>query len=99
MQLGLRLDRAVKIILAAEYKSYEKALVLTGLQTLSEKRTILCRKFAKNCIKNENMTHMFPLNPGNVNTRHREKFYVQPATTERLAKSAIPCMQQLLNED
>ena len=60
---------------------------------------ILCKKFAKNCIKNQKMAHMFPLNPSNVNTRNKEKYFVQPATTGRLAKSAIPYMQRLLNED
>ena len=43
------------------------------------------------------MTDIFPMNTGNVNTR--VKLYVQPAATKRLAKSAIPYMQQLLNED
>ena len=42
--------------------------------------------------------HVF-LNPSNVNTRCKEKYFVQPATTGRLAKSAIPYMQRLLNED
>ena len=42
---------------------------------------------------------MFPLNQRDVNTRFKERLYVQPATTERLAKSAIPYKQRLLNED
>ena len=57
------------------------------------------KKFAKNCIKNEQMSHIFPLNSSNVSTRFKEKFHVQPAATEKLAKSAIPYMQRLLNED
>ena len=90
---------ALKIILADKYENYPAALIVTGLQTLSERRKILCKKFAKNCIKNQKMAHMFPLNPSNVNTRCKEKYFVQPATTGRLAKSAIPYMQRLLNED
>ena len=90
---------ALKIILASEYETYSAALFLTGLETLSERRKFLCKKFAKNCIKNKKMAHMFPLNPSIVDTRHQEKFYVQPATTGRLAKSAIPYMQRLLNAD
>ena len=88
---------ALKIILASEYDTYSTALFLTGLETLSERRKFLCIKFAKNCIKNKKMASMFPLNPSIVDTRHQEKFLVQPATTERLAKSAIPYMQRLLN--
>ena len=90
---------ALKIILADKYENYPVALIVTGLQTLSERRTILCKKFAKNCIKNQKMADMFPLNPSNVNTRYKEKYFVQPATTARLANSAIPYMQRLLNED
>ena len=45
------------------------------------------------------MSHLFPMNPRIANTRNKEKFYVQPALTSRLAKSAIPYMQCLLNED
>ena len=78
---------------------YEFALNLRGLKSLSERHTFLCKKFAKNCIKNVKMSHMFPLNQSNLSTRHQEKYYVQPATTERLANSAIPYMQRLLNED
>ena len=43
------------------------------------------------------MAHMFPLNESDVNTRNLEKYYVQPASTGRLKKSAIPYMQRLLN--
>ena len=55
--------------------------------------------FAKNCIKNGKMSHIFPLNPNITNTRNPEKFHVQPARTERLARYAIPYMQRLLNEN
>ena len=90
---------ALKIILASEYENYTTALEISGLKTLIERRKILCKKFAKNCIKNEKMKHIFPLNQSKVGTRYKEKFYVQPARTERLAKSAVPYMQRLLNED
>ena len=90
---------ALRIILGSEYEDYSSALKTTGLQTLSDRRTFLCKKFAKNCTKNPNMSDMFPLNPSTVNNRNTEKFYVQPATTGRLANSAIPYMQRLLNEN
>ena len=90
---------ALKIILASEYETYEQALLITGLLTLKERRKVLCKKFAKNCIKNEKMSHIFPKHFSIVNTRKQERFYVQPASTERLARSAIPYMQRLLNEN
>ena len=89
----------LSIILASQYENYTTALNISGIQTLSERRKTLCKKFAKNCIKNEQMSQMFPLNSSNVSTRFKEKFHVQPAATEKLAKSAIPYMQRLLNED
>ena len=57
------------------------------------------KSLQKTGIKNEKMKHIFPLNQSKVGTRYKEKFYVQPARTERLAKSAVPYMQRLLNED
>ena len=89
---------ALKIILAEEYEDYATALSITGLQTLRERRKMLCKKFARNCLKSEKMSHIFPMNPIVANTRNPEKYYVQPATTTRLAKSAIPYMQRLLND-
>ena len=89
---------ALKIILKTDYEDYENALALTGLDTLKQRRIILCKKFAKNCLKSEKTSNMFPLNPSTVDTRHHEKYYVQPAATSRLANSAIPFMQRLMNE-
>ena len=90
---------ALKVILADKYEDYTSALIVTGLDTLSERRKLLCKKFANNCVKSERMKHLFPRNSKVSNTRNPEKFYVQPATTTRLAHSAIPYMQRLLNED
>ena len=44
---------------------------------------------------------MFPLNRKmyQMNTRNKEKYLVQYANTERLKKSAIVYMQNLLNKD
>ena len=89
----------LKIILRNKYESYENALYITELGTLSDRRTQLCLNFAKKCVKNENMSYMFPLNSNgsNMETRYHEKFFVQNCRTERLAKSAIPYFQNLLN--
>ena len=90
---------ALKIILSEKYQSYLLALKVTGLPSLHERRKILCKKFALNCIKNEKTCHMFPKHTlrNVVNTRNPEKYYVQPARTDRLRYSAIPFMQRLLN--
>ena len=52
---------AMKIILNSNYTGYKEALELTGLPSLEERRVILCKKFAINCIKNKKTRHMFPI--------------------------------------
>ena len=90
---------SLKIILQNDYQTYSNALYITGLKSLYERRDDLCLRFAKNCLKNEQMKLMFPLNPISymINTRHREKFQVTQCKTKRLQRSAIPYMQKLLN--
>ena len=88
---------ALKIILKDGYTSYEEALKLTDLDTLSARRAKLCLNFAKKCTKKDLTSQMFPLNEHIVNRRHGEKYQVTVAKTNRLAGSAIPYMQRLLN--
>ena len=90
---------AIRIILQENYLNYTHALKVTGIPTLKSRRIKLSLKFAKNCLKNNMTSDMFPLNTNNVNTRHHEKFHVPHAKTDRLAKSAIPYMARLLNEN
>ena len=88
---------ALRIILAEDYTDYHSALQLTELSTLKERRSQLCLKFAKRHVRKGKDDGLFPRNVKNVNTRPHEAFYVTPARTDRLAKSAVPYMQRLLN--
>ena len=90
---------ALRICLKDGYLSYENALNITGLQTLAERREMLSVRFARKCVRHPEMNEMFPLNK-NVGpvTRDPQKFFVQPANTDRLRNSAIPYMQRLLNQ-
>ena len=88
---------AFRIILQDNYEHYARALYLTGLPTLKERRIKLCNTFAVKCTKSEKTQNMFPLNPSSVGTRHYEKYEVTQAFTSRLRDSAIPYMQRLLN--
>ena len=88
---------ALRIILGPNYTSYSEALNFTGLETLSDRRSKLCLTFAKKCVKNKATSWIFPKNQHVVNTTNPEMFQVTKAKTERLAKSAIPYMQNLLN--
>ena len=92
---------AVKVILKNNYKDYESALEMLNLDTLCERRRKQCLKFAKDCLKHEQMKKMFPLNEKNstIETRHNEKYKINKANTERYKNSAIPFFQTLLNEE
>ena len=92
---------AVKIILKKSYSTYKEALKTLKLETLDMRRTRLCLKFAKNCLKNEKMKKLFPLASKNhsMDTRLKEKFKVNKAHSERYKKSAVPFMQNLLNQE
>ena len=54
-------------------------------------------KFARKCLKNENLKKLFPYRKSNhlMDKRKTEKFQI----TERYRKSAIPAMLRLLNEE
>ena len=89
---------ALRMILKEDYSDYTSALHLTGLETLKLRRTQLSLSFAKKCLKSDRMSDLFPQNEKIVNTRPHEKYYVTPAKTERLAKSTVPYLQRLLNQ-
>ena len=89
---------ACRIILKSNYEHYSEALANLGLETLKDRRSKLCIKFAVQCVKNPKTTSMFPLNNSvEYSLRNRETFHVQPARTSRLRDSAIPQMQRALN--
>ena len=80
---------------------HENALAKLELQTLEERREFLCLNFARKCLQNDNLKHMFPLNnqTTDIQTRHKEKFKVHFARTDRFKDSPIIHMQKLLNKD
>ena len=44
------------------YESYQKSLIELDIQTLEERREVLCLTFAQRCLKNDKAMKMFPLN-------------------------------------
>ena len=57
---------ACKVILQERYTSYSGALQLLNLETLHERRKLLCLTFAKKCLNFKQTKDMFPLNPPNL---------------------------------
>ena len=80
------------------YGDYSNALYITKLDTLKARRSMLSKRFAVKCTKNDRTKDMFPLAITTVNTRHPEKYQVTTAKTKRLFVSAIPTMQRQLNQ-
>ena len=79
------------------YENCKNALLTYSPLTLKKLRGALSLSFAKKCFNNERTRDMFPLNPATYNTRNLEKYVVTKSKGGRLAKSAIPHMQRLLN--
>ena len=90
---------AFRIILKNEYKNYTRALRRLDMEKLCDRREKLCLNFAKKCVNNPKTTHMFPKNIKlhDMKTRNPEKFLVQHALNDRLKRSPIIYMQNLLN--
>ena len=91
---------ALKIILQDKFKSYESALEILDLESLIDRRERLCLQFARKCLKNDKMKHLFPPNPKihTMLTRFEESYDVNNAHTTRLQNSPIIYMQRLLNQ-
>ena len=88
-----------KLIMKNRYQTYEKSLQQLNLTTLDSRRDEICLKFALNCRKNKKTTHIFPLNDRkhSYEIRKIHKYFLQNANTERMKKSPIVYMQNLLN--
>ena len=89
---------ACKVILKNYYEGYKKALKLLRLENLKTRREKLCLDFAKKCLRNSKVKSMFPVNERKRSLRNQNKYLVNFASTERYKKSAIPYMQNLLND-
>ena len=87
------------MILKDYYEGYENALKLLKLEKLNNRRERLCLDFAKKCLRNNKVQSMFPVNKKKRLLRNNSKYLVKFASTERYRKSAIPFMQNLLNEN
>ena len=85
--------------LGNQFTGYKKALKILEMENLDDRRKDLCLRFAQKAAKHEKMRKMFPLKKKtyNMTTRHEKKYEVQHANTDRLQKSPIIYMQNLLN--
>ena len=68
------------------------------MEKLKDRREMLCLNFAKKCLRNSKAESMFPINNSKRIVRNQNRFHVNFAARERYRKSAIPYMQNLLND-
>ena len=92
---------AVRLINGKPYESYSETLKALGIMRLSERREMICLKFAKSCLRLENFKKLFPMhvNKHEMKKRHGEKFQISKSNGKRHENSAIPKMLRLLNKE
>ena len=83
-------------MLQDDYVTYEQALEDLNLESLSDRRSSLCLKFAKRSVKHDKAKELFPFN---LDPRNTDVYKVQFARTSRLRDSSIPQLQRALNLD
>ena len=92
---------AVRIIIGKSYESYTETLKELDMKRLSERRDLICLKFAKTSLRLDNFKKIFPMqkNIHDMETRQNERYHVVRSYGKRYAVSAIPSMQKLLNKE
>ena len=90
---------ACKIIFKHKYENYHKSLVKLDIEDLNQRRINLCKVFAQKSQKNSSIYFEPTDKEHTMDTRKTSKFKVTFCKTERYKKSAIPSMQDLLNQE
>ena len=92
---------AVRLIIGKPYESYSDTLKQLGIMRLSERREVICLKFAQSCLRLENFKRLFPMHVSkhDMGTRHRERYLISKSNGKRYSDSAIPKMLRLLNKE
>ena len=89
---------ALHIVLGNDYLSYRNALNTVNMDSLDNRRSKLCLKFAKKSSKNKKHKHWFKVKSATKNTRQRKtKFCEVVANHIRYKKSPLGYLTNLLN--
>ena len=89
---------ALHIILGEQYGSYKDDREKTKLETLEVRRENLSLKFAKKAEKHPKHKNWFIPRPVRTTRHQNSKYWSAIARTERLKKSPIPYLTDLLNK-
>ena len=96
------LERVQKVainLIANNKKTYKENLKHLNIETLTEWRDILSKRFADKCTKNPKTKDMFihKTKEHKMKLRKENQYQVQKINTVRMQKSAIPQMTKYLN--
>ena len=90
---------AFRLILGSDYSTYENAQNVLNIETLSDRREVLFKKFTLKCLQVDQMKNIFKektkIHP--MTTRNTEQFEIFRTNTERFKKSAGIQMQNTIN--
>ena len=89
---------ALNIILGRRYNCYSQALKFLDIESLQARRIMLCVRFAKNSAKSPKFKNWFQPNTCSRITRHKLKYKPANARTERLKRSPLSYLTDLLNK-
>ena len=80
------------------YEGYPDALKKLNLDSLEDRRAKLANKFAKSCVKLDEMRDLFKMqNKTKYDMRSSNQYDVKFAAKTRLYNSSVPTMQRMLN--
>ena len=88
---------ALHIILGHDYKSYNSALKIFGLDKLADRRKKICLNFAKRAQKHPKFSKWFKPSLQKESRRQQPKFCPPVYRTERFKKSPLCYLTNLLN--
>ena len=76
---------AVRLIIGKPYESYSETLKQLDIMRLSERREVICLKFAKSCLRLENFKKLFPMHVSKhvMDTRHGERYQISKSNGKR----------------
>ena len=87
-------------MLDLDYTTYEEALEICSLETLSDRRKKLCNDFAINLAKKPLCDEWLPVAQSTCySLRKRSKYHQFHCKTKRFQNSALPHLIRLLNEE
>jgi hypothetical protein len=96
-QLELQQRRSLIVILGSDYRSYRRALELTGLPRLDSLREDACLKWAIKAQANPQHAHLFPVRQAAIDTRSDRRFEEYWCRGTKFHSSAVPAMVRALN--